>query len=721
MIKLISGRIVRASSIAAVWIALWTPGICYGQSPGQEGRIYWTGLERGIYRSGLDGKNAEQLVKPEWSYPGDIALDVPGNKMYWTDRRVSGIYRSGLDGTNVEILVGPANIEILAGDWIEPAKWIESPLGDGWIDLGEEWGLQDPAELLEYRSWITSIALDLNGDTMYFTVVINHGDYYDSVIVRQNMDGSNYEILVNRLVDYADLEGIALDLVGGKMYWTEHGTIISADLNGQNVRYGILPTEGSDRKDIALDVEGRKIYWTNPGTKTINKADLDGKNIEKILTLSDGYPEEIVLDLSRGKMYWGNPGTKTVQMADLDGTNVENFSNLEDDAKRFFYGVRAGIALDPHMGRIYWTDSGPGTIHRADLDGENREVLFDPVVREPHGLVLNLDKMYWTDVVKGTIQRADLNGESLEVLITGLNRPKGITTDGSRIYWMDSGAGKIQSANLDGSQTRDIVEGLDAPGTIVLDRGKSEIYWNNGTGIQRSSLDGSDFQEVLTVPSFPRGLALDESRRELYWTRDATIFRSSIDSPDVQEVFTAGFWGDFGGIELDKVSAKMYWGSLTHGLGSDQWSPWPAWLEVYRSNLDGSKVEEVYSTSWVFQDRPSLTSIALDIPYPTLVSAAGDGSSRPAASGLEPNVPNPFNSTTRIPYHHATSGPVRLEICNTLGQRVRTLVNEVPPAGFYQALWNARDQEGSAVAAGVYLARLHYPGGVQTRRLLFLK
>ena len=80
MIKLISGRIFRASIIAAVWIALWAPGICYGKSPGQEGKIYWTGLERGIYRSGLDGKNAEQLVKPEWSYPGDIALDVPGKQ-----------------------------------------------------------------------------------------------------------------------------------------------------------------------------------------------------------------------------------------------------------------------------------------------------------------------------------------------------------------------------------------------------------------------------------------------------------------------------------------------------------------------------------------------------------------------------------------------------------------------------------------------------------------
>ena len=67
------------------------------------------------------------------------------------------------------------------------------------------------------------------------------------------------------------------------------------------------------------------------------------------------------------------------------------------------------------------------------------------------------------------------------------------------------------------------------------------------------------------------------------------------------------------------------------------------------------------------------------------------------------------------------SSPVRLEIYNTLEQRVRTLVDEVPPAGFYQVRWNARDQDGSAVSAGVYLARLHFPGGVQTPWLLFLK
>ena len=73
----------------------------------------------------------------------------------------------------------------------------------------------------------------------------------------------------------------------------------------------------------------------------------------------------------------------------------------------------------------------------------------------------------------------------------------------------------------------------------------------------------------------------------------------------------------------------------------------------------------------------------------------------PFVSGLDAIAPNPFNTTTRISYRMATPGPVRLEIYNTLGQRVRTLVDEAQPAGFFQVLWDARDQEGAVVSAGV--------------------
>lgn len=91
------------------------------------------------------------------------------------------------------------------------------------------------------------------------------------------------------------------------------------------------------------------------------------------------------------------------------------------------------------------------------------------------------------------------------------------------------------------------------------------------------------------------------------------------------------------------------------------------------------------------------------------------------ASGLDPNYPNPFNASTQITYRLAAPGPVRLEIYNVLGQSVRTLVDEFQAAGFHQVHWDARDLWGVPVATGVYLSRLHYLGGIQTRRLLLLK
>ena len=93
----------------------------------------------------------------------------------------------------------------------------------------------------------------------------------------------------------------------------------------------------------------------------------------------------------------------------------------------------------------------------------------------------------------------------------------------------------------------------------------------------------------------------------------------------------------------------------------------------------------------------------------------------PEVSGLAPNFPNPFNSATLITYHLSSPGPVQLVIYNVLGQPVRTLVDQSQAAGSYQIRWDVLDQQGVSLSTGIYIARLSYPGGVQTQRLLYLK
>jgi photosystem II stability/assembly factor-like uncharacterized protein len=88
---------------------------------------------------------------------------------------------------------------------------------------------------------------------------------------------------------------------------------------------------------------------------------------------------------------------------------------------------------------------------------------------------------------------------------------------------------------------------------------------------------------------------------------------------------------------------------------------------------------------------------------------------------LKQNYPNPFNPTTTIPYSIGKQSQVKLTIYNTLGQEVRTLVNEVKPAGQYQISWDGRDNRGKITAAGEYVYRLEAGDFNQSRQLIFLK
>ncbi|MFH1568438.1 MAG: Ig-like domain-containing protein [Gemmatimonadota bacterium] len=88
---------------------------------------------------------------------------------------------------------------------------------------------------------------------------------------------------------------------------------------------------------------------------------------------------------------------------------------------------------------------------------------------------------------------------------------------------------------------------------------------------------------------------------------------------------------------------------------------------------------------------------------------------------LLPNYPNPFNPSTALRYALSTSGYVRLEVYNALGQRVRVLVDRPQPMGVHSATWDGRDEGGVPLASGIYFGRLVTRQAVETRRMLLMK
>jgi hypothetical protein len=73
---------------------------------------------------------------------------------------------------------------------------------------------------------------------------------------------------------------------------------------------------------------------------------------------------------------------------------------------------------------------------------------------------------------------------------------------------------------------------------------------------------------------------------------------------------------------------------------------------------------------------------------------------------LEQNYPNPFNPETQISFTLPAEAPTTLEIYNALGQKVRTLVNEVVGSGVTTKFWDGKDDNGNELTSGTYMYKL---------------
>ncbi len=144
-----------------------------------------------------------------------------------------------------------------------------------------------------------------------------------------------------------------------------------------------LVTSGlNDPGGIALDVAAGKMYWVDTDTFKIQRADLDGGNVEDLVTGLGG-PRRLKLDLFHGKMYWTDDGplTNTISRANLDGSSVEDIVTTGLIAP-------AGMEIDPQAGKIYWTDFGTDKLQMSNLDGTNVEDMITTGLNTPVGLAL---------------------------------------------------------------------------------------------------------------------------------------------------------------------------------------------------------------------------------------------------------------------------------------------------------------------------------------------
>jgi len=93
----------------------------------------------------------------------------------------------------------------------------------------------------------------------------------------------------------------------------------------------------------------------------------------------------------------------------------------------------------------------------------------------------------------------------------------------------------------------------------------------------------------------------------------------------------------------------------------------------------------------------------------------------PHAFNLYNNYPNPFNPVTTLRYDLPEDALVNITIYDIMGRIVRTLINSQQNAGFKSIQWNATNDAGSPLSAGLYLYKIQADNLVQTRKMVLLK
>ena len=106
--------------------------------------------------------------------------------------------------------------------------------------------------------------------------------------------------------------------------------------------------------------------------------------------------------------------------------------------------------------------------------------------------------------------------------------------------------------------------------------------------------------------------------------------------------------------------------------------------------------------------------------YLTKVNEQTGSATNQYSFSLFQNFPNPFNPSTSIPFNLKKYGFVDLSIYNVLGQKVKTLISGHYSEGSHTVTWNARNDSGEQVGAGIYIYQLRHESQIESNKMLLI-
>jgi hypothetical protein len=343
--------------------------------------------------------------------PPDVAtgpaLDIPAGKIYWVTSGPASLKRANLDGSNVETLIASFNatfpktplILVYTDAQLPPtptptptstATPTDTPTPSPTPTITPTPlptptpGGPPPAENVYWSS--------LGGELLYAPVA-------------GCSDGTCIQAIVTPSpgTSAGDLD---VDSINGKIYWINpvDGSIQSSDLDGSNVE--TLLTGLTDPMGIAVDVLGERIYWTDFTNGTIQRAAIDGTLVETVVS-GLTHPVWIDLDNTNRLAYFVesdqtafSSGTSKIRRISLDGapdlTDLYVNGSYMDARDNEFYPLITGFAVDEEGGRLYWSEVEIGEIGASRIRWLTTDTLEIGVITPFSNVVEDGDLLTWS-------------------------------------------------------------------------------------------------------------------------------------------------------------------------------------------------------------------------------------------------------------------------------------------------------------------------------------
>mgnify|MGYP000146668977 FL=1 len=159
-------------------------------------------------------------------------------------------------------------------------------------------------------------------------------------------------------------------------------------------------------------------------------------------------------------------------------------------------------------------------------------------------------------------------------------------------------------------------------------------------------------------------------------------------------------------------------------------------LHLNSNSLTGAIPESIcgLDLNWSSSSDFNISNNQLCPPYPSCVEnyageqdtnnctqAAIADATFPITYSIYNAYPNPFNPFTTLRYDLPEDAMVNITIYDMMGRNVKTMVNSQQNAGFKSIQWDATNDAGAPVSAGLYLYTIESKQFRQTKKMVLLK